>query len=303
MNHPVHPARPGGAAPRGPSRPAGPPSRSPLRRYLETRGLVGGHGGAHVRVGLEAADGTRLSAVYLPGPAASAPAVVLLHGFAAHGRKPSYARLADHLSDVAHVLALDLRGHGRSSGITTLGDRETLDAAAAITWLRHAGHGWVALVGASMGGTTALHTAAASGGVEAVVAISAPATFRARAETEPMRRLQAVWESPAGRAGLRWGLGVRVVPPRRWQSPPHPRELAARIEVPLLVVHGVDDAYFPPSDAHQLAAAAPRSELWLEPAGFGHAEDGFMPDFCRRLGGALGHAFRHDVFPPAEASS
>ena len=43
---------------------------------------------------------------------ASRPALVCLHGVTSHGRH--FARLAGHLSDRFHVVALDLRGHGGS---------------------------------------------------------------------------------------------------------------------------------------------------------------------------------------------
>ena len=98
-----------------------PAHRGVVRAFLETRGVVGGHHAPHAEVRLLAADGTDLAATWLPGPHADAPAVVLAHGFAAHRRKPAYARLADGLADHAHVLALDLRGHGHSRGHTTLG--------------------------------------------------------------------------------------------------------------------------------------------------------------------------------------
>jgi pimeloyl-ACP methyl ester carboxylesterase len=274
-----------------------PTDRGPIRRYLETVGVVGGHRRPHVEVGLVADDGVRLTGAFLPGPVAGAPAVVLLHGFGAQARKPSYARLADVLSGWVHVLALDLRGHGRSGGATTLGDREALDADAGVAWLRDRGHRWVGLVGASMGGTAALHAAATGADVDAVVAISAPARFRDEPESQAMRDLQAHWESTLSRAVMRMFLGIRVVPPRDWNAPPPPFELAAKIDVPLLVVHGVDDLYFPPSDAEEIADAAPHAQLWIEPEGFGHAEDGFTPSFCRRLGAAVVAAATDGGFP------
>ena len=74
-----------------------------------------------------------------------------------------------------------------------------------------------------------------------------------------MQRLKRHWESRWSRAGMRVGLGVRVVPPARWEHPGHPEEFATAVEVPLLVVHGEDDAYFPVRDAEAIAAAAPRA--------------------------------------------
>lgn len=272
--------------------------RGPVRRLLETRGLVGGHAAPHVQVRLRAEDGVRLAGTYVPGPSSDAPAVVLLHGFAAHRRKPAYAYLADALSVHAHVLSVDLRGHGDSDGWSHLGGREALDARAAVQWLRAYGHPWVALAGMSMGGTAALHAASNGAEADAVVAISAPGWLREEPETEPMRRLQTVWRSPWLRAGMRALVGVRVVAPERWEAPPHPVEAARRVGAPLLVVHGADDAYFPMSDAEAIwQAAGQQATLWREPAGFGHAEDGVSSEFVRALGRAIIGARRTGRFP------
>lgn len=287
MNADVHP-------PASPHR-DGPPQRGPVRRALETRGWVGGFDRRHHHVRVRATDGTPLAATWLPTEAASDAAVVVVHGFAANRRKPSYVRLAEHLADAGRpVLTVDLRGHGGSGGRCTFGHREAADVAGAVRWLRTAGHGHVTVVGASMGATAALGAAAARGladrGVptrpDAVAVISAPAWYRDPPDTEPLRRLHALWSSPMARAALRHGLGVDLAGPAAWDDPPHPVDLAAQVEVPALAVHGVDDAYFPPGDADALAAAS-GGVVWHEPAGFGHAEDGFHRPFLDRLAVAV----------------
>lgn len=271
--------------------------RGPVRAFLETRGLVGGHEAAHEHLDLVAADGTRLVATHLPGPDASAPAVVLVHGFAAHRRKPAYAQLADRLSRSVHVVAVDLRGHGDSGGRCTLGDREALDVEAAVVWLRAKGHERVVVVGASMGATSLLHALARGTEATAAVAISGPARLDEEPATAAMQRLRRVWQSRVARTILHVGLGVRVVPPSRWRHPGHPHVFAGEIGVPLLVVHGVDDGYFPLADAEVLAAAAPTGTLWVEPDGFGHAEDGFTDGFADRLSRAVLAVADHGRFP------
>jgi hypothetical protein len=86
-----------------------------------------------------------------------------------------------------------------------------------------------------------------------------------------------VGQPGAAHGRLRLGLGVRLAGPERWGHPPHPVEMLSQVRAPVLVVHGEDDAYFPLSDAEELAAAAGgAATLWREPAGFGHAEDGLL---------------------------
>jgi uncharacterized protein len=292
---------PSNVHPPTPLRPA-PRRRGALRRYLETRGVVGGHVRPHVSTRLVAADGTRLAGTYLPaggGPAA----VLVVHGFAAHRRKPAYARLADGLAERLPVLSLDLRGHGGSGGWSTLGDREAADVAAGVRWLRRVGHSRVVVVGSSMGATAAMHAAAGDLDLDAVVVVSATARFRPEPDTEPMRRLAAIWQSPPRRRALRLLVGVQLAGPEAWGPPPHPVDLVARSDSPLLVVHGADDAYFPVADALDLAAAAAGPcATWLEPAGFGHAEDGLSPDFVARLAAAIDEVLRTGRFPSRPAT-
>jgi uncharacterized protein len=266
--------------------------RGSVRALLETRGHVGGFATPHLHASLTAADGIRLRGSYLAGPSPDAPAVVLAHGFAAHRRKPRYALLADHLRAHVHVLALDLRGHGESAGASTLGDREALDVAAGVRWLRGLGHAHVGVIGLSMGGTSALHAAAAGAGrpdgPDSVVVVSTPARLLDPPQTAPMQRLHDVWTTPWKRHGLRLALRVTVVPPAAWTAPPDPADAAGACRVPLLVVHGEDDAYFPVTDADEIASAAGGPvTVWREPAGFGHAEDGASADLADRLGGAV----------------
>ncbi|MTV24487.1 alpha/beta hydrolase [Nitriliruptoraceae bacterium ZYF776] len=275
-----------------------PRHRGPLRRLLEVRGVLGGHRRPHALVGLTAADGTRLAGSYLAGPPTAPTAVLLLHGFLAHRRKPAYAALADTLADRFPVLALDLRGHGGSAGSCTLGDHEAEDVAAGVAWLRDHGRTHVAIVGASMGATSALHAVASGTPADALVTISAPAWFREEGESAALAQLRRIWERPVTRAGVRAVLGVRVAGPAGWRSPPHPAEMAQAVRIPWLVVHGDDDHYFPPSDADALHAAARGPVVrWHEPAGFGHAEDGFTPSFAHRLRDAIGAVARDGRFP------
>lgn len=272
--------------------------RGPVRRYLEARGVLGGHRVPHARTRLTTADGIRLAGSYLPGPSGAQAAVLLLHGFGANRRKPAYARLADGLSEQLPVLALDLRGHGGSAGLSTFGDREALDVAAGVDWLHAFGHERVVLVGLSMGATAALHAAWAGVPVDGVVTVSAPAYFRDRADTPATRRLEALWESPLRRRFVRHVIGISLGGPELWSGPPDPVRMAAEFTVPLLVVHGADDAYFPPSDADALAAArGDGAVVWHEPAGFGHAEDGITAAFVDRLGAAIVEVAATGRFP------
>ena len=74
------------------------------------------------------------------------------------------------------ALAFDFRGFGRSGGSRRV-DEIDLDVRAAAVYLRSQGARRIVLVGASMGGTASIKTAA-PGGAEALVVISSPMRFR-----------------------------------------------------------------------------------------------------------------------------
>jgi pimeloyl-ACP methyl ester carboxylesterase len=193
-------------------------------------------------------------------------------------------RVAQQLAAYAGVLAFDFRGHGGSTGLSTVGDREVLDLEAAVAAARGRGYRRVVTLGFSMGGSVAVRHAALHGGVDAVVAVSAPARWYYRG-TRPMRRVHWVIERRTGRAVARRLLGTRVAGTRWDPVPESPTEVAPRIApTPLLVVHGDHDPYLPVEHAEALHAAAgePR-ELWLVP-GYGHAEAAMTPALLARLG-------------------
>ncbi|MEV5506241.1 alpha/beta hydrolase [Streptomyces orinoci] len=242
------------------------------------------------RTALLTADGVRLEAAYEPGPAASRhPAIVLAHGFTGSLDRPALRRTAAVFARYAPVVTFSFRGHGRSAGRSTVGDREVLDLAAAVEWARALGHHRVVTVGFSMGGSVALrHGALYSPGTAAhadkVVSVSAPARWFYRG-TAPMRRVHWAVTRPLGRLVARAALRTRVHS-REWDPVPLPPIDAVPLIAPrpLLIVHGDQDPYFPLDHPRSLAAAADpdSSELWIE-SGFGHAENAAPERLLRRI--------------------
>jgi pimeloyl-ACP methyl ester carboxylesterase len=219
-------------------------------------------------------DGILLSGIHLTDPVnPQATALVHIHGFTHHTGYSDTSRVVDAEARHADVLAFDLRGHGRSGGRNTVGDRELLDVDAAVAWARAAGYTRVATVGFSLGAAVALRQAAlGEHRPDAVVAVSGPARWYSR-ESAPMRRVHWVLEQPHGRAVARL-LGVRL--DRPWaEVPPSPVEVAGAIApTPLLLVHFDADPYFTAAHPRALAAATGgHAELWTEP-GTGHGETG-----------------------------
>ena len=230
---------------------------------------------------LTSADGVALGAMHRPfsGPDPLALALVVVHGFTNHWRTPKVRRVVDRLSAFGGVIAVDMRGHGSSEGETTVGDEEVMDVTAAVRWARDLGYRSVVPVGFSMGGSVVLRQAAVEDEpVDAVVSVSAPAFWYYRG-TRIMRLVHHLVEHAVGRRILR-AKGVRVSG-AGWPDPP-PIEpvaaIAALHDLPVLIVHGTVDHYFPlehPRALHRAAVASgnTRADL-LVIDGFAHAESG-----------------------------
>jgi pimeloyl-ACP methyl ester carboxylesterase len=247
-------------------------------------------------VSLRTADGVRLAATYTPARGTAHVAIVLVPGFSGWSGKPGVARASAVLAEHADVLQVDLRGHGRSGGRSTLADREVFEVDAAVAYMRSLGHEHVVSVGFSMGGAAAIRHAALVGEqvhglaltnpVDAVVCVSTGSAWYIR-DTKPMKRLHFLVLTRLGRVIARDVFRVRIDPKGWSEEPLSPLDAAARLTVPLLVVHGDRDSYLKERHAIALSqAAAGPVELWME-SGFGHAEEAADPHLLRRIGATL----------------
>ncbi|MFB9905069.1 alpha/beta hydrolase [Allokutzneria oryzae] len=206
--------------------------------------------------------------------------MVVAHGVTHHIGQPNVRRLLSRLASRHTVLGFDLRGHGRSGGVSTVGDAEIHDVDAAVRYLRER-YPKVATLGVSLGASVVLRHAALIDTPDAVVAVSCPARWWVR-ETAAMRRVHWMLEQPQGRMAARL-LGVRLGLP--WgEIPASPVEVAGRIPPEkLLIVHGADDQYFPPEHASALhRATGGEADMWLEP-GMRHAESALTPQLVDRM--------------------
>jgi len=228
-------------------------------------------------------DGVPIDAMHLPGNRDLA--IVLAHGFTLSWQHGAVWKVANRLNKSVGVIAFDFRGHGRSGGLSTMGDRETRDVGVAVAYARELGYQRIAAVGFSMGASIVVRYAGLVGGIDAAVSVSGPGRWYYRG-TYPMRRVHWAVERRAGRLITRTWLKTRVSSVRWNPVPMPPAEAAARISpIPFLVVHGDRDPYFPVEHAHQLydAAREPK-ELWVV-EGFGHAESGSNAALVDRIAG------------------
>ena len=211
--------------------------------------------------------GGRLAGVlHLPPETPNGFGVILCHGMESSKESLKLLHLGESLSRVGFtVLRFDFTGVGESSGdfesITCT--RQVEDLAAAHDVLRERGVERVGIVGSSMGGTTALMYAGAAEGVAALATLAAPFDPRELLERDFPPKAIEVWRVQGfiefnGRRlttdFLEEALTIDVA------------AAVARIDCPVLVIHGDADPTVPVAQAVALHAALPAGkELCILP--------------------------------------
>jgi len=235
------------------------------------------------RLSLVTEDGVRLAGARLAGPPDALATVVLAHGFVHSSRTPRIHAFAHLLARRVHVLVPDLRGHGGSDGVCTLGLEEPLDVAAAVA---AAAPGLpVVTLGISLGGAAVLLHAGTYArtrrAIAGVVAISPPA-WSGTWDTPGTKRVQRYAGSPAGRQVLARLLHTRIA--EQCGAVPDSRDLVAGIAPAFtLIVADPADHYFGEEHSRALYEwAREPKDLWLLP-GTGHGTDLLSRALCDRL--------------------
>ncbi len=219
-------------------------------------------------------------------------AVLLLHGVGAN--RTSMLERARFLHRLGFtVLAPDLQANGESPGDhVTFGARESLDAAASVTFLRGAMPAErVGVIGISMGGAAAL-LGPGPLDANAFVLESVYPTIR-----QAVSDRLGTWLGPLGGVARLFTpavlhfvgdeVGVRETELR-------PIDQIARLRAPLLFLAGTADPYTPIAEAESLYAHAPAPKTYWPVQGAGH-EDLYAYDkieYERRVGGFLFRALR-----------
>ncbi len=218
--------------------------------------------------------------------------VLLLHGVGAN--RTSMLERARFLHRLGFtVLAPDLQANGESPGDhVTFGARESLDAAASMTFLRGTMPAErVGVIGISMGGAAAL-LGPGPLDANAFVLESVYPTIR-----QAVSDRLSTWLGPLGGVARLFTpavlhfvgdeAGVRETELR-------PIDQIARLRAPLLFLAGTADPYTPIAEAESLYAHAPAPKTYWPVQGAGH-EDLYAYDkieYERRVGGFLFRALR-----------
>lgn len=201
------------------------------------------------------AGGIGLAGWYIPaanGAGPTGPTVVMAHGWGSN--KSNMLDRAALVHDAFNVLLFDFRNHGQSAAAaTTQGVREADDLRAMIDWLEATkGPESIAVMGASMGGASALAEADRDERVDALVIESTHATL-ANAAQARLERAGYPLAMPGSWAIL---LGT-LIRTGEDVSAADPIQAVKRLDDrPLLLIYGAADTSIGLTDGDDLLAAA-----------------------------------------------
>lgn len=209
-------------------------------------------------------DGLDISAWFLPA-AESERAIILVHGKGQNRTLEFGARYLE-LAAALHehgfaVLMLDMRGHGKSGDSRfTYGIREKRDVLGAVDWLRERGFeaGHIGVLGVSMGAASSIRATADEPAIGALVSDSSFAEF--------FPIVEGSFTNESGLPGFFLPpsvLALRVLTGEDIRSLRPVEDMATIPPRPVLIIHAQGDGLIPVSHAHQLAEAAPGSEVWI----------------------------------------
>ncbi|MEK9165200.1 MAG: alpha/beta fold hydrolase [Chloroflexota bacterium] len=255
------------------------PGRVPVTRLPESVGITD-----YQSVSFLSSDGLTLRGWY--APTRNGAAVITLHGHAANreGLLDDAALLA---ARGYGVLLFDMRNNGESDGsVTTLGLLEVNDVRGAVAFVAAqtgVDANRIGLIGHSMGGATAIMSAARIPQVRAVVAESAYTSLEDNI-VNGVREVAHLPPFPFAPLVIFFGqqeagLDITAVRPVD--------DIASISPRPILIVHGELDETIPVSNAYELyAAASEPKELYVIP-NVGHtglAQAG-AEEYVRRVAG------------------
>lgn len=209
-----------------------------------------------------AGDGVTLRGWYCRSAGPRRGTIVYLHGVA-DNRGSSTGAIERFTPKGLDVVAYDSRRHGLSDGeICTYGYYEKADLSRVIDTLPR---GPVILFGTSLGAGVALQEAAGDRRVTGVIAAEVFSDLRTvAAERAPFFLSESTLRKAVQEAEERGSFKIDSVSPRK---------AAESITVPVLLIHGAEDAETPPSHSERVfdALAGPKRLLLVKGAGHNHS--------------------------------
>jgi pimeloyl-ACP methyl ester carboxylesterase len=227
-------------------------------------------------------DGISLSGWWIPS-GDSQKTIVFLHGYAG-SMDPDLKYTPAFHAHGYNVLMFDFRAHGRSAGrLSSIGALETRDVSGAIDYVKNKSGNSIGLLGFSMGGRTALLTAANNHEIKALVSDGGPVRLlTAISENIKQKRLhRPVAKVLAGMVMIGASLRLQV---NLFANDPLPRSKYLD-PIPVFFIHGDCDPYTHLDELEKMVSNAGRNaQLWrVAEAGHRDADQHRPEEYLSRI--------------------
>jgi dipeptidyl aminopeptidase/acylaminoacyl peptidase len=208
-------------------------------------------------------DGLLISALHLEPSKTNGHAILICHGLA-HDKLSGIRYVQYLLKEGYRLILMDFRNHGQSEGtITTYGHFEKQDLLGAIRYLRKNNfHGKIGILGASMGASIALITAAETEEISGMVLDSPFGSLQKMCSAWAVKTThfpEIFLKLPMNLAYC-WLYFMH----RFWVPELEPALAARKLKCPVFLIHGGKDQRIPPEHSRSIFEnLSSEKELWI----------------------------------------
>ncbi|MDD5644977.1 MAG: alpha/beta fold hydrolase [bacterium] len=190
--------------------------------------------------------------------------ILLCHGFMQYKDSPSFSSMAEELSVYFDVLSMDMRGHGKSSGVFTYGSKEKHDIKAAIDFMEER-YERVYVMAFSLGASASLEAVLEKKTVDFMALVSPPSCFR--------KIFPKFWTASAFKTLMNnLGSGKKVRGLNIFHSKKYSACLFSDLKIPSLVIYSDRDWVIGKKHIQEIKKHAEANVDFIEFPGTAHAE-------------------------------
>lgn len=214
---------------------------------------------------------------------------LLCHGFLQCKDSPTFRLMAEELSGYFDVLSIDMRGHGKSSGVFTYGSKEKYDVKAALDFLRGK-YRKTYVMGFSLGASASLQAVLENKTADFLILVSPPSRFG--------KIFPRFWTCAAFRALIgSFGSGKKVRGFNIFSGGKPGADIFSELAIPALIIYSGKDWVISKKHIQDIRKYTRPNVDFIEFAGSAHAEHIFEQNrelFLKKLLNWIGKSGKTD---------
>ncbi|MBN2191150.1 MAG: alpha/beta hydrolase [Candidatus Aureabacteria bacterium] len=214
---------------------------------------------------------------------------LLCHGFLQYKDSRIFRLMAEKLSGYFDVLSIDMRGHGKSSGVFTYGSREKYDVKAALDFLRGK-YRKTYVMGFSLGASASLQAVLENKTADFLILVSPPSRFG--------KIFPRFWTRAAFRALIgSFGSGKKVRGFNIFSAGKCGTDIFSELTIPALIIYSDEDWVISKKHIRDIRKYTKPNVDFVEFAGSAHAEHIFEQNqevFLKKLLNWIGRSGKNN---------